>query len=271
MPGCVIFTDLDGTLLDHHDYDYSPALPALAELKRAGVPLVLTSSKTRPEIEALRAELENHDPFIVENGGAIFIPALSPLPLPDATIYMDDYRVIVLGRSLEELAPAFDKLAGTFHLRALSRLAPEEIARLTGLTLAQARAARARQFGEGLVLDDPGVGELDLARMVESLGLRLTRGGRFYHLMGDNDKGLAVKILSGLYRKNDPGLLTAAIGDAPNDFPMLAAVDRPFLVAGPDGSHRRLDLPGLNRVPFSGPAGFNRAVLTFLEEARSQP
>ena len=264
MPDYIIYTDLDGTLLDHHDYDYSPALPALRAIKKAGAPLVMVSSKTRPEMEALRTELGINDPFIVENGGAVFIPRDSPLPLPPDAIMMGGYGVIVLGKPREEISPLFDELAKKYPVRALSRLSPREIASLTGLTESQAGAAGRREFGEALVLDDPTVAETDLSRAVESLGLRLTRGGRFYHLLGENDKGRAVKILTDIYRKLNPDLVAAGIGDAPNDQPLLAAVDHPFLVAAPDGTHRDLDVPKLTRIPLPGPRGFNRAVLFLL-------
>jgi len=70
----VVFSDLDGTLLDHDTYSFDDARPALERLGHAGVPLVLCTSKTRAEVEPLREALDNDSPFIVENGGAIMIP-----------------------------------------------------------------------------------------------------------------------------------------------------------------------------------------------------
>ena len=54
--------------------------------------------------------------------------------------------------------------------------------------------------------------------------------------------------------------LLAAIGDSPNDFPLLAAVDFPFLVQRQDGSWADLELPGLTKVDGIGPAGFSAAI-----------
>ena len=51
-PHLIIFSDLDGTLLDHDDYRWQAADPALARLRAANIPLVLNSSKTVPEILA---------------------------------------------------------------------------------------------------------------------------------------------------------------------------------------------------------------------------
>jgi len=68
----IVFSDLDGTLLDHRTYDYSPALPALAKLQEKQIPLVFCTSKTAAEMIPFRKEIKNKDPFIVENGGGRF-------------------------------------------------------------------------------------------------------------------------------------------------------------------------------------------------------
>ena len=73
-PKPIIFTDLDGTLLDRETYSFEPAEPALDLIRQKDIPLVLSSSKTRAEIELYRRKLENDHPFISENGGAVFIP-----------------------------------------------------------------------------------------------------------------------------------------------------------------------------------------------------
>ena len=268
MTRLVIFTDLDGTLLDHETYSFAPAEPALKKLKDAGAPLIMVSSKTRQEMEALRDELGINHPFIPENGGAIYIPEKYDLAVPSTAVSFSGYRVIELGRRTREIAPLFDRLASRVPIRALSRLRPAEITALTGLSPEQAEAAKNREFGEVFVLDDPDVSESELASEVARLGLHLTRGGRFYHLLGENDKGKATRILADLYRDKYSQLITAGFGDAPNDRPMLAAVDRPYQVAKRDGSHESFNVPGLTRLSLPGPSGFNKAVLDLLEELK---
>jgi mannosyl-3-phosphoglycerate phosphatase len=262
MTRFVVFTDLDGTLLDHHTYAYTEALPALSKLRRTQTPLIMVSSKTRREIETIRSELGNEHPFIPENGGAVFVPKGYDLPLPDEAVATGDYHVLVLGRRNAELAAAFDQLARVLPVRALSRLSGKEVVDLTGLSMAQAEAAQEREFGEAFLVDDPEIKESMLRDAVRKLGLRLTRGGRFWHLLGENDKGRAVTLLSSLFRRRNPEIVTVGCGDAPNDEPMLAAVDRPFLVARSEGGHRPIDIPHLTRTQLPGPAGFNQAVLS---------
>ncbi len=75
--GPLVATDLDGSLLDETSYSFAPAREALAQLAERRAPLVLCSSKTRRELEALAASLAYAGPLalIVENGGALVVPA----------------------------------------------------------------------------------------------------------------------------------------------------------------------------------------------------
>src|SRR4030067_130990 len=92
----IIFTDLDGTLLHPRTYSYDEAKPALELIRKRHIPLVLCSSKTWAEIEAYRKRLDNRHPFIVENGGGIFIPE-GYFPFPVDGEARNGYRVIHLG------------------------------------------------------------------------------------------------------------------------------------------------------------------------------
>ena len=46
----LVFSDLDGTLLDSHSYDWQPAAPWLSRLREANVPVILCSSKTSASV-----------------------------------------------------------------------------------------------------------------------------------------------------------------------------------------------------------------------------
>ena len=101
MPDTILFSDLDGTLLDQADYSFAAAKPALGVIRARGIPLVLCSSKTRVEIEEQRRRLNNDHPFIAENGGGIFIPrgyftAPPDLPEPLKTESFDGYLLVRL-------------------------------------------------------------------------------------------------------------------------------------------------------------------------------
>lgn len=98
-----IFTDLDGTFLDHDTYSFAVAVPTLGIVEQKQIPLVFCSSKTRTEILRWRERLGNHDPFISENGGGIFVPTSSFAKDDIRSVWpraemIDTYFVLVLGK-----------------------------------------------------------------------------------------------------------------------------------------------------------------------------
>lgn len=261
-----IFTDLDGTLLDHNTYSFEPARPALDALAEAGIPVVLCTSKTRAETERWRAALGNADPFIVENGGAAFVP--EGTFGPDARYDKRDggYGVLEFGRPYAELRRALEAIraATGLPLRGFGDMSVEEVAGRCGFSLEDAALAARREYDEPFV----GADRASLAAVVReaaSAGLQVVSGGRFHHLVGGSDKGRAVRALRDLYVRTRGPVRSIGLGDSPNDEPMLRAVDVPVLVRRPDGGYTdAVQLPGLVLAPYSGPAGWREAVLGIL-------
>ncbi len=268
----IIFTDLDGTLLDASLYSFEAAIPALEHLQLHSIPLILCSSKTKTEIDHYRKKLENNHPFISENGGGIFIPrAYFPFSIELPGLKMsseNDYRVITLGASYPDLRKAIEVLQKEgFHIRGFGDMSPEEIAQLTSLHLSEAEMAKKRDFDEPFVLDGD---EQRILSRITSLGFTCTQG-RFHHILGNSDKGRAVTILSDLYRKQYGNIFTIALGDSLNDLPMLQAVDYPVIVQKSDGSYdRHLDIQGIVRGAGVGPEGWNKEIMKILGERLNQ-
>lgn len=259
----VIFTDLDGTLLDARTYSFEPALPALGLIREKGVPLIFVSSKTRAELEVWRRRLENRHPFISENGGGIFIPE-GYFPFPVEGERSAGYQVISLGMPYDAIRQRFSVLRARLGIsvKGFGDMTVEELAALTGLPPDDARRAKQRDYGEPFLFEKRP--EERLMQAIEREGLRWTQG-RFFHLMGDHHKGRALNILRSLYERGSGPVTTVGIGDSLNDLPFLLAVDRPVLVRNRSGRHdRRLAAPGLLRTRGIGPAGWNEAVLELL-------
>jgi len=141
-----------------------------------------------------------------------------------------------------------------------------EVASVTGLTPEDAGAAQQRDFDEPFLFEGDGAGEEALLKAVSEMGFRLTRG-RFMHLIGDSDKGKAVSRLITILNSHSWQFQTIALGDGPNDLPMLRIVEHPVIVQGPDGGFvPGVDLPNLIRAEGIGPVGWNRAILNLLEQ-----
>jgi len=262
----ILFTDLDGTLLDHDTYSYCAAKEALNLVREACLPLIFCSSKTRAEIEVWRERLGNNDPFICENGGAVFFSdALNPPS--QKHIEKNGYQVIELGIPHADILKRFNTLKNKFgdRIKGFSELDVEELMDWTGLPYGDVMLAKEREYTEPFIFDGNETDKKELGETIRDLNLNLTRGGRFHCLMGNNDKGKAVNIIATLYKEDRPGLITVALGDSYNDLPMLKVVDIPILVQKPGGLYENeIDLPNLHRAPGVGPIGWNKALLTIL-------
>ena len=269
----VIFSDLDGTLLEFETYSWHEAAEALGLLVRRRIPLVLCTSKTRSEVEEFRAAFRNCDPFIVENGGAVYVPVRDWNRAVPGGVRIGEYWQIPLGKPYDVLLSAVAEIRKQtgLGLRGFADLEARQVAELTGLSLERARRAKEREFDEPLIVH--GNEEQDLlAAWARKLGLRVSRGGRFWHLHGGADKGRAVKRVVSLYDQELGSVTTVGIGDSANDLPMLEAVDVPVLVQKPDGTYDdRVDLDGLIRAPAPGPRGWNWSVKWLLDQPGSGP
>ena len=258
----VIFTDLDGTLLDYDTYSCEVVASLVAKLSKAEVPVVFCSSKTRAEQEVYRKKLGIGSPFIVEDGGAIFIEA-GYFPFPyDYHRATRGYQVIEMGMSYGEIRRLLREIRQRNNLafRGFGDMDAAQVAGLTGLDLAQAKLACERSYEETLALSGSQQEIRLVLDEIEKAGLKWTRGGRFYGVTGGNDKGMAVGVLIGLYNRKLGRIKTVGIGDSPNDVSMLAEVDVPLLVQKPGGHWEKVELPGLLRVDGIGPQGWVKAI-----------
>jgi mannosyl-3-phosphoglycerate phosphatase len=140
------------------------------------------------------------------------------------------------------------------------------VARLCGLSPEEARLAKKREYDEPFLLDEESAIK-KIQKMASLSNLQVTRGGRFFHLMGENDKGEALRLLTDIYREKAEHIETIALGDSLNDLSMLRAADHPVLVQKPDGSYDpEVNLPNLNLAPGIGPTGWRKAVLQLLNK-----
>ncbi len=260
----IIFTDLDGTLLDHNTYGYEPALPALARLAEMRVPVVLASSKTQAEMAVFQAEFRLSAPMICENGGGVHWPAdWEHAPERETAVTYHEIRQVI-----DDLPADIRRAFSGFGDWSQDRLMAE-----TGLPQDMARRAAQRQYSEpGLWTGNDE--QLDeFINLLRSKGLRMMRGGRFQTICGPATKVSRLREIRDRFKAGiSPGhtVHTIALGDAPNDVAMLQAADRAFIIANPHG-------PGIASLPeeasgkiarsqLSGPAGWNLCMMDALDE-----
>lgn len=265
----IIFTDLDGTLLDHYTYSFEKALPALRMLKQKNIPLVICSSKTRKEIEYYRKKLDNTHPFVSENGGGIFIPKnyfeFKVKSLKFKVTEENDYKIVRLGANYPDLRKAIIELREEgFSVKGFGDMTVHELAEIAHMTIEEAEMARERHFDEPFIYSGPPYQLPQLLKSINKKGFKFTQG-RFYHILGSSNKGIAVSILIDLYKNKYKKIEAIAIGDSPNDMPMLERADYPVIVQKHDYSYdNKIKIPRIIKAHGIGPEGWNKAVLNKL-------
>ena len=275
-PRHLIFTALEGALVDPRTDSFSGAEEALSELDRRKIPLVLLTSRTREEIEPIRRKLGHNHPFVTENGGGIFFPdGYFSLKIPGA-VRTARYLSVAQGRPYAEVCEALDDIAEecAVGVAGFHHMSLREIADNTGLRPRAAELARAREFDEPFYFtsaDDKAI-----ARFVEAArtrGFDARRGQTFWHFSSKCDPARAVRTLAQLFREaTHIKLRLVGVGGRERDMSWLRAVDHAILL--PD-SHEAAEpfehpgeIQGRTRAIVMGDApgsiGWNQAILNII-------
>ena len=203
---------------------------AVLKLQDKHIPVILNTSKTYAETITIRKTLGIHDAFIVENGSCMYLPK-SRFARPDNADERDEYWSIVLGALHRKVDAVLQDIGLTEDAAVrLSQCSVEQTIELTGLNVAQAKQAIAREFSEPLIWRGDAASLLSFEQKLKQHGLTTLQGGRFLHVIGDCDKGRATQVLLGFYVDN---VKTIVLGDSANDAAMLSVADISVIVNSP--------------------------------------
>ena len=240
----VIYSDLDGSLLDHDSYSHAPAQPLLERLEQLQIPVIPVTSKTLAELLPLRRQLANRHPFVIENGAAVLLPVGYFETLPPGVVEQEGFWVRSFAPPREHWLRLIDAVTDRFadQFSGFASMNDRQVARLTGLSPAAAGLARRRQYGEPLQWHGNTHERDAFIAALTTAGARVLQGGRFLHVGGGCDKGAALQWLQARFRADDPGLtrVSVAVGDSPNDIAMLEAADHALVIRSPHHAPPRL-------------------------------
>lgn len=264
----LVVTDMDGTLLNHHDYRYEAVLPMLQQLEEMDIPVIFNTSKTFVELGSLVQQFNNVHPFIIENGSAIVVPenyfneTFQQKYMVDG-VAVPGYKILVTGSVIAEINSFIQKIRPEAVNFAACSL--QQAMELTGLTASEARDAQNRQYSVPLVFSDANK-ELQFIQQAQQAGFGILKGGRFIHVLGLCDKGSSMQILKELYEQNyhkKYGVI--ALGDSPNDLDMLQLSDKPVVVKSPSSDSLNLDRSNTIYTQHGAPEGWVEGVQSVLK------
>lgn len=250
-----IFSDLDGCLLNKSDYSFQAAVHVLSRVRNLGIPLILASSKTEAEMRGIADAMGLEDaPLICENGGVVFKSRKSA----------DSNSKVVLGSERTTILDTLRQLKPNFRFESFNDLGVEGVALHTDLSRENAERAMQRACTEPLLWHDEAVRIEEFRVSLSASGLSLTRGGRFWHVAGQTNKGQAMRYVWEHWL--DPESTSIAIGDSPIDQSMLDIADYPIAIPAPDGVvHVRVEGKNSRVATTPGAAGWADTVSHVLD------
>lgn len=269
----LIFSDLDGTLLDLDNSDWRPAEPALQLAQSRGIPIILSCSRTFEECVHLQQQMGLRGPIIFENGAGVALPQhqFRRPTLPPAEDE-NGFWICPVAQPYAHVRAILQSLrqAKHYQFRGFGDMSELQVRDYTGREFAMAQLAKKRRHSEVLFWLDDAKSFDSFAKDVEKQGLQLSRGSQFIHIGSPCDKGQAMRWVLSLYQKMlNARPFTVALGDTANDVPMLQTADCAVVVRPPhtiplkyrptEPTQKHLLTEGI------GPVGWNRAVRRILE------
>lgn len=221
----LIFTDLDGSLLNRENFDFSAIKKFLKDLLYNDIFIIPNSSKTAKEIVIFNEELGEKLPYISENGSAIHDLNLINANFPEK---------ITLSREINEIIKIFKKKVPS-NLRSkctfLNELDKKKQQTILGLPTKKIKYALNRDYTLPFKFNGNKNHKEDLNKYVRESGLTLQEGGRVINLCDKVSKLQAMKNVIKVFKKvNNEKLITIGVGDNFNDLEMLRNSDIPCLV-----------------------------------------
>ena len=233
-----VVSDVDGTLMDH-SYDLTPAKETIKKLQKLSIPIILCTSKTASEVKVIRTELNLTDPYIVENGAAIYGESLKKVD-----------GKIILGKNYKTLEEILNKISKEidYELIPLNNLSDHKATQLTDLKGNALNLMRDRHWSMPF-LNPPNFLEAKIKICCKKFNVDVFKGNRMSHLLStESNKGKAIKALKKY--SNIKNIKIIGLGDSPNDLPLLLNSDIRVVIPGIDGPNLDL-LDQLKNIDFT--------------------
>lgn len=254
----MIITDLDGSLLDHHSYDWQPAQPWLDRLHTHHIPVVFCTSKTVIEVQILQQCMQLTPwPFICENGATVYINHK-----PHIMAAQQDHAL-----NYTQICEEISNIQQQSHYKCVgfSNMSAQEVSQHTGLSLQHAQQAKMRSGSEPLLWQDSEQRRIAFTHALHTVGLDMIQGGRFWHVINQGaNKAVALDYLLKHYSQKH--VTTIGLGDGPNDLQLLEYTDYAIVIKNHHSQH--IQLKKQQHVKYTegkGPIGWAEGLSYFIQ------
>ena len=261
----IIFTDLDGSLLNHDNFEFDSIKPFIVKCIENNIQIIPNTSKTKCEVEYFCNQLGINLPFIVENGSAIYN---SDLLFSNCEM---KNKTLILSRTSEEILEVFqNKIPLSFRRKCLflSDMDTGQQTKVLGLKEENISFALNRLFSIPFVFDGSLEIKNEFKMLFNELDIKIHEGGRILNICDNCSKGDAMKIiLEKLTNNTKKKYHSIVVGDSSNDISMLKLSNQPCVVPLPNKDHmKNLKIKNIIIAKDFAPQGWREVVLKSLQK-----
>lgn len=233
MKSYLIFTDLDGTLLNHHSYSFGDNIKIIQILLDHSHQIIINSSKTFLEILKIRKKLGLESmPFSCENGAVIYYPKSNFQKPLGSLNFKEFWKKKVITKSSQFWHRYLLQQNKYFKFEIAQDLPIKLLKERTGLK--DIKPMLSREGSQLIIWKDSQLNLSKFKKQIKRIHSGVfIQGGRFIQLSSSCSKRISTKLISHTYFEqfHDKYYKSIiAIGDNQNDIDMLNYAKYPCLI-----------------------------------------
>ena len=257
----IIFTDLDGSLLDKDTFEFHEIEDYFRELVSKGIKIIPNSSKTKAELLDFNKQYNLNLSFIAENGSSIHGLNLIHENLPNN---------IFLSRTVDEIYKIYNQNV-TDNLKEkvtfILNLKSNEQQEIFGLSLEKMKLAIKRDHSIPIQFNGIESEKNEFIKIMKNSGLTIQTGGRIMNVCDNVNKSIAMSEAIRLMRKElGNEIITIGVGDNENDIEMIKMTDYPCLVKNENFDSSLINIDNLIKSDEPSPKGWSDVIKTALQK-----
>ncbi len=243
MKRYLIFTDLDGTLLDHDNYSYGNNKKMISTIINNKNEIIFNTSKTFSECKKLLKELKlSNMPFSTENGAVLYFPKIRFNKIKNSSSFERYWKLRIAKLSSKSWHQFLKQKQKKYNFLIAQDLSPKILKKYTNLN--NTNMMLDREASQIILWEDNftkfKLFKNDLKSEKEGV---LIKGSRFIQISSICNKRIAKKLISHAYDiqfRDKYSINTIALGDSKNDIDMLNSCKYSCLIKNSNGTHVKL-------------------------------
>ena len=260
----IIFSDLDGTLLDKNTFKFDIIEDYFRELILNGITIIPSSSKTEAELLDFNNHYNLKLSFISENGSAIHGLDLVNKKLPNK---------VSISRSIDEIYKIYNETISLDikqKIIFILNLNFEEQKKFFGLPQDKMLLAKKRNHSIPIQFKGTEIEKKNFIKIMNDVGLSVQSGGRIMNICDNTNKSKAMfKTIELIGKETDENIITIGVGDNQNDIEMLKNCDYACLVKNDNFDSSLINIDNLIKSSEPSPKGWADVIKTTIQKIKS--